>query len=148
MSDSLLVPVIVGLAVGIGLIVVFSGISISDNAKVPENHVSIVMIPEGAALQSSEHNNYEPSTIRIKVNETIRWINEDSMASSVIADYNVSDPNFVKATQDSAGNPTVESELYPDESFEYTFTKAGVYGYHSVPHPWMHGTVIVLPNLP
>lgn len=41
------------------------------------------------------------------------------------------------------GNPTHESEIMPGKSFEFTFTKAGVYRYHSVPHPWMQGAIIV-----
>lgn len=147
MSEILLAPVLIGLALGVSLIILFSLILSSDNAKTPIIHVSTVIIPNGAAIYGSDHNNFEPSLIRVKVNNTVRWVNEDSVPSSVMANDS-GDPNFVRATQDNNGYPTDESELMPHESFEYTFTKTGVYGYHSVPHPWMQGTVIVLPNLP
>jgi plastocyanin len=148
MSDSLLAPILIGFAVGIGLIVVFSVMFNSSNAKVPENHVAIVIIPEGAVLQSSEHH-FEPSIIRVKVNDTVRWINQDSVPSSVVADDASRNSAFYNFThnEDNAATFT-HNFLLPNKSFEFTFTETGVYGYHSVPHPWMYGTVIVLDNLP
>lgn len=107
--------------------------------------IAIVIIREDAALESSGRN-FEPQiiTVVIGINNTVRWINQDSVPSSVMAD---SDPDFINATTAPSGNPTEESFLLPGESFQYTFTKPGEYGYHSVPHPYMKGTVIVLaPN--
>ena len=156
MSESLLVPVIVGIALGIGLIVVFSVIYVSNNAKIPENHVSIVIIKERAATLGSERPSFEPSFIRVRVDETVRWVNEDSILSSVVADESTSGSSFYNATRIRCENDDEDNcilvidknFLTPGKIFDYKFTKAGVYGYHSVPHPGMSGTVIVLPNLP
>jgi plastocyanin len=106
-----------------------------------------VIIPEGAVLQSSLHNNFEPGTIKVVIgqNNTVRWVNHDVVMSSVVADYSSFGSAFYDAThnEDNAAMFT-KNFLLPNKSFEFTFTKAGEYGYHSVPHPWMHGTVIVV----
>jgi plastocyanin len=123
-----------------------------DNLVVP--YVSNVIIPKGASLYGSPHVNFEPETIKvvISLNNTVRWVNSDSVPSSVIANNAASNSDFHNATKigcenDDETNCTVlpgKNFLNPGETFEYTFTKAGEYGYHSAPHPWMHGTVIVV----
>lgn len=65
--------------------------------------------------------------------------------SSVVATNNIGS-DFFNATQDSNGNPTEQSGLFPNESFEFTFTKVGEYHYVSVSHPWMQGAVVVIDN--
>lgn len=114
--------------------------------------VSIVTIPENASLESSGRN-FEPSPIKvvIGVNNTVRWINQDLVMSSVVADES-GDPDFVNATKilcenDDEQNCSVipgENMLLPGGIFEHTFTNPGVFDYYSVPHPQMRGTVIVL----
>jgi hypothetical protein len=56
---------------------------------------------------------------------------------------NDKDPGFIEAT---VTRDPVASFIQPNEYLEYTFTKAGEYGYHG--KPWMRGTVIVLENTP
>ena len=107
--------------------------------------VVIVIIPEGSSLPTSEHNNFEPAVIKviIGINNTVRWVNQDSTFSSIRADEDASDPQFWRATHlDEISN--VNLLLSPGDTFEFTFTKPGEYGYHSEPHPHKHGTVIVL----
>ncbi|MGI0062990.1 MAG: cupredoxin domain-containing protein, partial [Nitrosotalea sp.] len=36
------------------------------------------------------------------------------------------------------------STLKPGDTYEFTFTKAGTFGYHGVPNSWNKGKVIVL----
>jgi plastocyanin len=99
--------------------------------------VAIVIIPEGSSLPTSEHNNFEPAviTVVIGVNNTVRWINQDVVGSKISAD-DKSDPAFWNITENAP-------LLSPGETFEFTFTKLGAYGYHSEPHPHKHGTVMV-----
>lgn len=106
--------------------------------------VSQIIISEGAA-NPSQAMNFDPPVINITigVNNTVRWTNQDSVPSSIVAD-NDSDPDFFNATQNDSSSFTHESNLFPGESFEYNFDKPSVFGYHSVPHPWMRGTVVVL----
>ncbi|MGI0012910.1 MAG: cupredoxin domain-containing protein [Nitrososphaera sp.] len=146
MTDAIIIPVAVGLVIGVILIVIFATIFPLPPVGHPRDIVVIVpavTIPEGAAIDR----NFEPATIKVVIgtNNTVRWANADSFPSSIIAD-NYSDPDFFSSTHDAEGNPTDESFLLPGESFEFTFRKAGVFGYHSEPHPWMQGTVIVLEN--
>ncbi len=113
----------------------------------PFNQVTTVIIPQGAEDQSSGKN-YDPQYIRviIGVNNTVRWINDDFTMNSVVAD-NSSDPDFYDVTNRFSAvmeNAKMPNFLKPGESFEYTFTKPGYFGYHGVPHPWQRGWVLVL----
>jgi len=127
-------PAILGLAIGT---------TPSSHAPMPPT-VSIVTIQEGAANADSGKS-FDPKiiTVVIGTNNTVRWINQDEVPSSIVANDDT-DQGFFNATNDASGDPTDQSFLMPHESFEFTFTKAGEFGYHSVPHPHMNGTVIVL----
>lgn len=108
------------------------------NAVPDRQKVAIVIIPEGSSIPDSEHNNFEPAviTVVIGVNNTVRWINEDSTFHNFSADDR-SDPDFWNTTY-------YRPLLAPGDRFEFTFTKPGEHGYHGEPHPHMRGTVIVL----
>jgi plastocyanin len=137
-------PTIAGLAVGVALVAIFSVMDQGNTGFTTEkpSHVTVI-IPESSS-SDSEQSNFEPATIKvvIGVNNTIRWVNDDTVPYSVVADDN-GDPDFYDITSDdAAGLP--KSWLGSGETFEFTFTKPREYGYHSVPHPQMHGAVIVL----
>lgn len=112
-----------------------------------------VIIPEGSSSPTSELNNFEPEVIKvvIGVNNTVRWINQDAVMSSVVAD-DYDDDGFYNATKEQCENDDYQNcKIIPSknflnagESFEYTFTMPEEYGYHSVPHPHKRGIVIVL----
>jgi plastocyanin len=114
--------------------------------------VAIVLIPEGSSLAGSARNNFEPETITVVtgVNSTVRWVNEDVTLHSVIASSD-DDPIFYNATKVQCENNDYQNcvvipsnnFLSPGGTFEFTFTKPGVYDYHMEPHPHMQGTVIV-----
>jgi plastocyanin len=108
---------------------------------------SEVYIPQNASHTDSPKN-FEPSTtsVVIGLNNRVIWTNYEITKVSVVADDN-SDPGFFAATHEgTSNNPTHESLLNSYETFEYTFTEQGKYGYHCSIHPWMKGTVIVLPS--
>lgn len=132
MRSGVLVPALVGLAVGAGLVVAFVLLS----GGVPTGKSSTVIIPDGASTGM----NYTPKVIKVAVgvNSTVRWVNQDAVLHSVAAD-NADDPSFYAATHGE--NLTF---IQPGESFEYTFTKPGMYDYHGEPGPWMQGTVLVI----
>lgn len=97
----------------------------------------VIIIPEGSSLESSERNNFEPETITVitGTNNTVTWVNEDTVPVGIRSD-NMSDPEFFDATQNNF--------LGPNERFTFTFTRPGIFGYHSEPGPWRQGTVEVL----
>jgi plastocyanin len=110
--------------------------------------VVTVIIPERNA---TGYGNFEPATIKLVngINNTVRWINEQVVPVSIEAD-DEADPLFFNATSehgsfeinDNSGN---NNFLMPGQFFEFTFTKPGKFGYHSVPGPDRHGMVVVLP---
>jgi amicyanin len=72
---------------------------------------------------------YQPAEVRIKVGDSVRWTNHEKRTS-----HSVLFP----------AEGGLESErLFPDESWERRFEKAGRYDYHCGPHPEMKGVVVV-----
>lgn len=70
---------------------------------------------------------YSPSTITVKVGDTVTWTNQDSVQHSATADDKSWDTGL----------------LAQGKSGSVTFSKAGTFTYHCSIHPMMHGTVIV-----
>lgn len=106
------------------------------NERAASDQLSIVSLPSAAACGPCQEN-FEPQTIRVLVgvNNTVRWVNNDHFPAMLEADNN-SDPLFYTVTKDFI-------VVSHGDSFEFTFTKPGEYGYHG--KPWQRGTVIVLP---
>ena len=70
---------------------------------------------------------FSPRTIEIRVGDTVRWTNRDSVAHSA-----------------TAQNGSFDTGLLSDgESGSVRFTAAGTYRYICTPHPDMTGTVVV-----
>jgi plastocyanin len=122
-SSSLLVLI---LTFGILFSLLYLSEAIPDRPK-----VVTVIIPNGSSIESSEHNNFEPEMIKvvIGVNNTVRWINHDLIASSVVAG-DKTDPDFFNATQSENQNEPPKVFMTPGESFEFTFMKAGTFEYY------------------
>lgn len=93
-------------------------------------NVSIV-----AGATGLENMAYQPNPIKIKVGETITWINNDLSIHTV-----------------TEGNPSINvvpvngfdsGLISPEETFTQTFDKVGAIKYHCTLHPTMLGKVIV-----
>lgn len=71
-----------------------------------------------------------PDVVTVRAGTTITWINNDKIEHNITSssDY----PEFV------SGN------LKPGESYSFTFTKSGQWGYHSSLNPTTKGRVIVM----
>lgn len=149
--SSMAAPVAAGLGAGIALIVIFamwSANSQIDKHALSQTSVANVIIPEGASGGQNQKN-FEPSVIKVVIgtNNTVGWINKDFVSSSVIADNISEDPDFAAATQSTALGQS-ENFINPGQAFNFTFRRPGGVHYHSESHPWMRGTVIVLPPKP
>ena len=70
---------------------------------------------------------FSPATITVPVGTTVRWTNRDDIPHTV-----VSDDKSIKS-----------KPLDTDETFTYTFTKAGTYSYFCGIHPKMTAKIIV-----
>ncbi len=65
--------------------------------------------------------------LRVKAGTTVTWVNQDDIPHSIVC-------------------PPLQVHSHPmdtDETFSYTFAKAGVYDYICGLHPFMHGQVVV-----
>ena len=70
---------------------------------------------------------FSPRTIEIRVGDTVRWTNRDSVAHTA-----------------TAGSGAFDTGLLAEgESASVRFTAAGTYRYVCTPHPDMTGTVVV-----
>ena len=70
---------------------------------------------------------YAPSSVTVKLGQSVVWINDDAVAHTATA---------VNATFDSGNIDT-------NATFTHTFTKAGTYAYYCAYHTYMKGTVVV-----
>src|SRR5438270_707367 len=73
---------------------------------------------------------YTPQEIKVKVGDTVKWINHDDIPHTV-----VSAGKFRSKTMDT------------DDEFSFTFTAAGDYKYFCSLHPHMTGMVKVDPQV-
>ena len=146
MSDTSSAPVAAGLAIGIALIALFAMVPLPTPDRISKE-ISVVTIPEGASLESNPPF-LVPDVIKVKigVNNTVRWVSEDTVPHVITTDTGYSDP--YSGHFDTRERPAEEGGAFimPGQIFEFTFTEAGEYPYHGEPHPWMQGAVIVLPS--
>jgi amicyanin len=71
---------------------------------------------------------FEPAEVRVKVGETVTWVNKDDRDHTAVAD----DRKGFKSGNIKRGG-----------TFEQKFTKAGKYPYACTYHPRMKGVVVV-----
>jgi plastocyanin len=73
---------------------------------------------------------FQPSSLRIKVGDTVRWTNREKRTSHSIL--------FL-------GSPMLESErMFPEDSWSRQFVAVGSYPYRCGPHPEMEGKIDVV----
>jgi plastocyanin len=92
----------------------------------PQGRV-IVLNPKGSGTNPSL--TFEPQVVKVKinVNNTVVWVNDDNVIHAVVA-------------RDGSFNfPSIS----PGQSVSFTFTRPGKYDYYCSLHPWMTGTVVV-----
>jgi len=100
----------------------------------PVQAKNIVSIPPGSGTNQSSPG-YSPSTITVVVgvNNTVIWLNNDTVPHTV-----------TPSTLPAGGNWSVGSgNLAVAQTYQFTFTVPGRYTYVCAYHSWMHGTVIV-----
>ncbi|MCS7118317.1 MAG: cupredoxin domain-containing protein [Thaumarchaeota archaeon] len=89
----------------------------------------IVKNPKGSG--TNPNLTFDPQTVKVKinVNNTVVWVNEDDVVHAVVA-------------RDGSFNyPSIS----PGGSASFTFNRAGRFDYYCNLHPWMTGTVVVVP---
>ena len=88
-----------------------------------------------ATVKLSKDGNYYPETVTIKAGEAVKWVN-----SSESLMWPASNPH-PSHTGLSGFDP--KKILHPGESWQFTFTRPGTFGYHDHLQPARRGKVIV-----
>jgi plastocyanin len=113
------------------------------------NGEKIITIPKGSAnpevdiTKFTSKQWYNPSPITINVNDTIKWINNDTESHTVTSGLG---GGMASAATNSKGKPNglFDSGLFkPDSSYSLKFNKSGTFNYFCTIHPWMEGIVNV-----
>ncbi len=107
---------------------------------------SYVNVPSSTTMPSHQPREYSvfykvgvfgPTNIRIHMGDSVRFENDSFTSVRVISD-SVS-KKLVLADFDS------KTDIPPNQSFTYTFSKIGIFGYHNYNNPDENGSVIVRP---
>lgn len=96
---------------------------------------TVIKIPRGSSEPSCHDTNecYIPFHAKVKVNDSVAWINEDTASHTVTS-----------GTPDSGADGEFDSGLcLPQNSFAMTFKKKGIYPYFCLVHPWQIGEIEV-----
>lgn len=111
------------------------GLLYGTNASNP-NYTTII-IPPGSE-NSASPNSYSPdsATVVLGVNNTVRWVNQADTANTIVPDMPLTQ-NGIPFGSDGV--------IKPKQSYQFTFTEPGTFPYHTEPHPWMKGSITVLP---
>ncbi len=88
---------------------------------------STTNVPAAAATVTIANMAFTPSTVTVKVGETVTWTNHDGFSHTVTGD---------------AGGPN-SGTIAAGQSYSFTFATTGTFAYHCAIHPSMVGTVIV-----
>jgi plastocyanin len=87
-------------------------------------------IPQLASAETHEINmkdrRFSTETMRIKVGETVKWVNDDTELHQVISGRTLSDKDL--------GQPMNSGVMLWNAAYAYTFTKSGAYPYMCVIH--------------
>lgn len=98
----------------------------------PQTHT--VVVAEGSGTPGCEVTNecYLPSSLEIRVGDTVVWSNDDTAAHTVTS-----------GTLTDGIDGVFDSGLFMSgNTFEFTFDESGVYPYFCMVHPWMIGEIV------
>lgn len=97
-------------------------------ATPPQNVDSTMPASDSEIIVGMTASSFTPDVLTIKAGTTVTWTNESSLTHTVTSDTDLFD----------SGN------MGKGDTFSYTFTTAGTYTYHCIPHKaYMIGTIIV-----
>ena len=91
--------------------------------------VSVFALAQQTVEVTIQDYRFSPAEVRIKAGDTVKWTNREKRTS-----HSVLFP---------AENGLESERLFPDESWQRTFTRPGSYAYRCGPHEEMKGLVLV-----
>src|SRR5215204_4282566 len=87
-----------------------------------QSEEAVISIAPGSSSLTTDA--YSPNPVQVSVGSTVTWTNDDSQPHTATSGENV--------TPDQRFDSDI---MTPAATFEYTFTKAGVYLYFCLLHP-------------
>jgi plastocyanin len=110
---------------------------------------TVVSIPKGSAnpeidiTKPAPKEWYKPNRVTVTVNDTVRWINNDTEPHTVTSGIG-GGLNSLLTNSQGKPNGLFDSGLFSfGSSVSLKFNKSGTYNYFCTVHPWMEGTVNV-----
>lgn len=82
--------------------------------------------PAGTTVVEMQGSQFQTVPLRVKVGQTVKWVNKDPYAHTV--------------TSDGVGGPLNSPLIAAGGSWSYAFTQAGTYAYHCTPHSYQDGS--------
>jgi len=110
-----------------------------------------VVIPFGAynpELNTPAEVWFDPSTISIKVGDSVLWINDDREGHTVTSGQGSGRFGCMSDDFGQADGFFDSGRFLPGDSWSYTFQEKGTFRYFCTIHPWMEGFVIADPPIP
>jgi len=126
-------------------------IGVSEDSYAEEFTVNIPFGAYNPELNTPAEVWYDPPSIHVNVGDTITWINDDQEGHTVTSGKSPGRMGFLNQEQGSFGKPDGifdSGRFLPDDSWTYTFEKAGTFPYFCTIHPWMEGIVNVEQTIP
>lgn len=127
-----------------------------DNTPAPSNQTGTINNPDQTNPVGPKHYEitytdagYSPSTLTIKAGDTVTWKNQSSggdwVASAAHPSHTVySGTNLNQHCPDTSGTAFDECKAdNPGDSWSFTFTKTGTWGYHNHVNASKFGKVVV-----
>ncbi len=104
----------------------------------PSDSVTIIIVP--GSENPSQTQNFTPKTqtAQLGVNNLVIWKNTSEAAHTVTPDT-----PFKDGYNGDFGSPGV---IKPGATYQFVFTQVAVIPYHCEPHPWMKGTITIVPG--
>ena len=99
--------------------------------------------PEVDITKLSQKQWNDPSPITININDTVKWINNDTESHTVTSGIG---GGIIGTTTTTKGKPNGlfnSGILKPGDSWSFKFNKSGTFNYFCTIHPWMEGIVNV-----
>ena len=135
--------------VSMGYLYTIDNISFFSYGQEQQSRDLTITIPKGSANPEVDITNlsprqwYDPREISINVNESVKWINNDTEPHTVTSGLG-GGLNSLLTNSQGKPNGLFDSGLFSsDTSTSIRFNESGTYNYFCTIHPWMEGVVHV-----
>jgi plastocyanin len=98
-----------------------------------------IVIPDGAAWEETISERFFPQEVTVPTGSFVSWVNEDDLTHTITSGKEAG-YGMYEFLQDGVFN---SGGLVEGDSFTFHFSEPGRHEYFCIPHPWMHGVVIV-----